>query len=193
APFLLAALLLVTAIVVVRRGVVASLVALVACFGAVSASAQSVAGPPSLTWRPRAPLEGSAVVLQLSAGPDDSITAVRGELAGEPLHFERTTQGWRTIAAVPFGRSDSVAARATVERAGGPTDSVVAWLVPRRRRAWRERAGGKPWRRGPRRRSVSERYHRADRSRRGARHRLPASEPHPGRGGRHGDARPGDR
>src|SRR5256885_7024237 len=32
-PFLLAALLLVTAIVVVRRGVVASLVALVACFG----------------------------------------------------------------------------------------------------------------------------------------------------------------
>src|SRR2546429_850351 len=139
APFLLAALLLVTAIVVVRRGVVVSIVALVACFGAASASAQSVAGPPGLTWRPRAPLEGSAVVLQLSAGRDDSITAARGEWAGEPLHFERTTQGWRTLAAVPFGRSDSVTARATVERAGGFTDTVVAWLVPHRRRAPRER------------------------------------------------------
>src|SRR5207302_1130050 len=193
APFLLAALLLVTAMLVVRRGVVASLIALVACSGALSVSAQSVAGPPSLTWRPRAPLEGSAVVLQLSAGPDDSMVAVHGELAGEPLHFERTAHGWRALAAVPFDRSDSVAARATAERAGGLTDTVVTWLVPRRRPARRERAGGKPWRRSPRRRSLSERHHRADRSRRRARHRIPASQPHPGRGGRHGDARPGDR
>src|SRR5205085_4911699 len=144
APFLLAALLLVTAIVVVRRGVVASLVALVACFGAVSASAQSVAGPPSLTWRPRAPLEGSAVVLELSGLPDDSVVAVHGELAGEPLHFERTAHGWRALAAVPFDRSDSVAARATAERAGGLTDTVVTWLVPRRRRAPREKLRAAP-------------------------------------------------
>src|SRR5256886_9954964 len=125
APFLLAALLLVTAMVVVRRGVIASVVALVAFLGVPSASAQSVAGPPSLTWRPRAPLEGSAVVLQLSAGPDDSITAVRGELAGEPPHFARTTQGWRTIAAAPVRPSDSAAGRAPAQRAGGFTDSVV--------------------------------------------------------------------
>jgi len=144
APFLLAALLLVTAMLVVRRGVVASLVALVACSGALSVSAQSVAGPPSLTWRPRAPLEGSAVVLQLSAGPDDSMVAVHGELAGEPLHFERTAHGWRALAAVPFDRSDSVAARATVERAGGLTDTVVTWLVPRRRRAPREKLRAAP-------------------------------------------------
>src|SRR2546421_6267829 len=87
----------------------------------------------------RAPLEGSAVVLQLSAGPDDSVAAVQGELAGEPLHFERTPHGWRALAAVPFGRSDSVTARATVERAGGLTDTGVAWLVPRQRRAPRGR------------------------------------------------------
>src|SRR2546423_2113590 len=136
APFLLAALLLVTAMVVVRRGVIApvvALVALVACFGAVSASAQSLAGPPGLSWRPRAPLEGSAVVLQLLVSPDDSVAAVQGELAGEPLHFERTPHGWRALAAVPFDRSDSVAARAAVERAGGLTDSVVAWRSEERR------------------------------------------------------------
>src|SRR5207249_1794617 len=144
APFLLAALLLVTAMVVVRRGVIAAVVALVAFLGVTSASAQSVAGPPSLTWRPRAPLEGSAVVLQLSAGADDSVAAVHGELAGEPLHFERTPHGWRALAAVPFDRADSVAARATIDRAGGPTDTVVAWLVPRRRRAPREKLRAAP-------------------------------------------------
>src|SRR5919197_1037975 len=70
APFLLAALLLVTAIVVLRRGVA-----------------------------------GSAVVLKLSTGTGDSVTAVRGELAGEPLHFESTPQGFRALAAVPVDRA----------------------------------------------------------------------------------------
>ena len=143
APFLLAALLLVTAMVVVRRGVVASIVALVACLGVSGASAQSVA-PPRLTWRPRAPLEGSAVVLELSSPSGDSVSAVRGELAGEPLHFERTPHGLRALAAVPFDRSDSVAARAAIERVGGSSDSVVAWLVPRRRRAPRENLRAAP-------------------------------------------------
>src|SRR5438067_536114 len=78
APFLLAALLLVTAMVVVRRGLIASVVALVAFLGVPSASAQSVRASPGLAWRPRAPLEGSAVVLELSAGPDDSVVAVQG-------------------------------------------------------------------------------------------------------------------
>ena len=118
----------------------------VALLGVLGASAQHVAGPPSFAWRPRLPLEGSAVVLELSTGSDDSVTAVQGELAGEPLHFERTTQGFRALAAVPLNEAgaDSVMARATVERAGGPTDTVVAWLVPRRRRAPRERLRAAP-------------------------------------------------
>jgi len=144
APFLLAALLLVTAMVVVRRGVIAAVVALVAFLGVPSAFAQSVARPPSLTWRPRAPLEGSAVVLALSAGSDDSVATVQGELAGEPLHFEHLTHGWRALAAVPFDRADSVAVRALVQRAAGPTDTVIAWLVPRRRRAPREKLRAAP-------------------------------------------------
>ena len=122
---------------------VAALFALVACLAVPGASAQSVAGPPRLTWRPRAPLEGSAVVLALLAPTDDSVT-VHGELAGEPLHFERTPHGWRALAAVPFDRADSVAARATIERPGGATDSLVAWLVPRRRRAPREKLRAAP-------------------------------------------------
>ena len=144
APFLLAALLLVTAMAVLPRGVVASLVVLVACVGVSSAAAQSVAGPPRLSWRPRVPLEGSAVLLELSASSDDSGAVVHGELAGEPLHFERTPHGFRALAAVPFDGADSVAARATVERAGGASDTVVVWLMPRRRRAPRERLHAAP-------------------------------------------------
>ena len=144
APFLLAALLLVTAMVVVRRGLIASVVALVTFLGVPSASAQSVRASPGLAWRPRAPLEGSAVVLELSALPDDSVVAVQGELAGEPLHFERTAHGLRALAAVPVDRSDSVVARATVERADGLTDTVVARIVPRRRRAPREKLRAAP-------------------------------------------------
>jgi murein DD-endopeptidase MepM/ murein hydrolase activator NlpD len=45
---------------------------------------------------------------------------------------------------VPFDGGDSVAASATVERAGGSTDTVVAWLVPGRRRAPRERLQAAP-------------------------------------------------
>src|SRR5213076_3082562 len=46
-----------------------------------------------------------------------------------------TTRGLRALAAVPLGAGDSVAARATIEHPGGASDTVVAWLVPGRRRA----------------------------------------------------------
>ncbi|OLB09011.1 MAG: hypothetical protein AUH06_01020 [Gemmatimonadetes bacterium 13_2_20CM_69_27] len=121
-----------------------SLITWVVCCGVLGSSAPSVAGPPRLAWRPRLPLEGSVVVLELSALATDSVTAVHGELAGEPLHFERTTRGLRALAAVPLGAGDSVAARATIEHPGGASDTVVAWLVPGRRRAPRERLHAAP-------------------------------------------------
>src|SRR5438094_605079 len=252
-----------------------SLITWVVCCGVLGSSAPSVAGPPRLAWRPRLPLEGSVVVLELSALATDSVTAVHGELAGEPLHFERTTRGLRALAAVPLGAGDSVAARATIEHPGGASDTVVAWTRARaapgaaravargaragaaarlahgadaagaraggrgaptgprdaaavaravrapplergdgslrrgagvqrraaqpssgrrfRRPAGRARSGGEPWRRRPGRRLIPERHHRAHRSRRGARHRIPASQPRPGRGRGHGRARPADR
>src|SRR5439155_23633999 len=48
------------------------------------------------------------------------------------------------VAAVPVDRSDGVVARATGERAGGLPDTVVAWIVPRRRRAPREKLRAAP-------------------------------------------------
>src|SRR5256714_15249010 len=97
--------------------------ATIAPLGVLGASTQHVAGPPSFAGRPRLPLEGSAVVLELSTGSDDSATAVQGELAGEPLHFERTTQGFRALAAVPLNEAGagSVVGRAAGERGGGTT------------------------------------------------------------------------
>src|SRR5204862_6720241 len=83
-------------------------------------------------------------VLPLPAGSDDSVATVQGELAVEPLHFEHLTHGWRALAAVPFDRAESVAVRALVQRAAGSTDTVVAWLVPRRRRAPREKLRAAP-------------------------------------------------
>src|SRR2546423_13893604 len=79
--------------------------ATIALLGVLGASTQDVAGPPSFAWRPRLPLEGSAVVLELSTGSDDSVTAVQGELAGGPLHFERTTEGFRALGAVPLNEA----------------------------------------------------------------------------------------
>ena len=90
------------------------------------------------------PLEGSVVLLELRSRAADSVTTVRGELAGELLHFERGPDGFRALAAVPLGAADSVAARATIERVGGATDTVVAWLAPGRRRAPRERLQAAP-------------------------------------------------
>ena len=121
-----------------------SIITWVACCGVPSMSAQSVARPPRLVSRPRVPLEGSVVLLELRSGAGDSVTTVRGELAGEPLHFERGADGFRALGAVPLGAVDSVAARATIERVGGATDTVVAWFAPGRRRAPRERLQAAP-------------------------------------------------
>jgi len=59
-----------------------------------------------------------------------------GDLAGEPLHFERVADGFRASAV--RWPADSVAARATIERVGGASAAWVRWLVPRAR-APRER------------------------------------------------------
>src|SRR2546421_11258480 len=79
-----------------------SLITWVVCFGVPSVSAQNVAGPPRLVSSPRVPLEGSVILLELRPGPPvgDSVTSVQGDLAGEPLHFERDTHGWRALGAV---------------------------------------------------------------------------------------------
>jgi len=79
------------------------------------------------------------VVVRPPTAAGESVTAVHGELAGEPLHFERFADGFRTLGAVPFGAHDSAAARVIVERAGVADDTLIAILPVARRRVPRER------------------------------------------------------
>jgi murein DD-endopeptidase MepM/ murein hydrolase activator NlpD len=114
------------------------IVALALCLipGAVTGQGPAVA--PPLAWWPRSPLQGSLVRVVVRPPPGDSVTAVYGELAGEPLHFERFTDGFEALGAVPFSAQDSAAARIVIERADGMGDTVVAALPVARRRVPRE-------------------------------------------------------
>jgi len=67
------------------------------------------------------------------------VTAVSGELAGEPLHFERFAEGFEALGAVPFAADDSAAARLLMQRADSTSDTVVTALPVGRRRVPRER------------------------------------------------------
>jgi len=98
-------------------------------------------GTPHIAWRPRVPLQASLVVLAVRApGADqDSVARIQGELAGEPLHFERVGDEFRAVGAVPLGAGDSVVAHVVVERVGGASDTVSATLPVRPRRTARER------------------------------------------------------
>ena len=64
----------------------------------------------TITWEPEHPLEGSLVrvILTPRPGRTDAPARIRGALAGEPLHFERTDAGGLTaVAAVPLDSPDS--------------------------------------------------------------------------------------
>ena len=116
-----------------------SLLAFMVCLGPPRAPAHGAAALPPLAWRPRVPIEGSVLLLGLSSRAGDSVVAVRGELAGEPLHFERVNDEFRAIAAVPLGVRDSVTVHVTRERTGGASDTVAVSVPVRRRRVVRER------------------------------------------------------
>ena len=122
------------------------LVVLTLCLVPAVASGQGTAGAPQVAWWPRLPLEGSLVrvVVRLPPSPasaGDSVTAVSGDLAGEPLHFERFGDGdaFQALGAVPFGARDGAAAVVLVERGGGADDTLRATLAVARRRVPRER------------------------------------------------------
>lgn len=115
------------------------IVALALCLIPSAVTGQGTTGAPPLTWWPRLPLQGSLVRVVVRPPPGDSVTAVYGELAGEPLHFERFTDGFEALGAVPFSAQDSAAARVVIERADSMGDTVIAALPVARRRVPRER------------------------------------------------------
>ena len=117
------------------------LLVLAVCGGAPRATAAQQTAPPDprVAWRPHTPLQGSLLLLGVRAPAGDSVVAVHGELAGEPLHFEPIAGWFRAVGAVPLGARDSVVARVVIERAAGASDTITASLPVGRRRAPRER------------------------------------------------------
>ena len=114
------------------------LVPLALCLVPAGAMGQGTVAPP-VAWWPRLPLQGSLLRVVVRAPPGDSVTAVDGELAGEPLHFERLADGFGALGAVPFGAHDRAAARVVLEHADSTSDTLVAALPVGRRRVPRER------------------------------------------------------
>ena len=90
---------------------------------------------PLLTASTIRPQPGSIVTLTLQMGATrgDSITAIAGTMAGEPLHFAFVSLGtWRAIGGVPVDASDEVIARVVVTRVSSPPDTVTTALqLPR--------------------------------------------------------------
>jgi murein DD-endopeptidase MepM/ murein hydrolase activator NlpD len=100
-----------------------NLLALVILAG--GAGAQS----PAVSVVPDNALPGSIVRFSVTDGPGraDSIVAISGTMAGEPLRFLVSDSGqFRAIGAIPVDASDSLRARVFVTRASGVVDSVHA-------------------------------------------------------------------
>ena len=118
-----------------------SLVTLALCFVPAVATGQGAppSVPPRVAWWPRVPVEGSLVRVVVHPAAGDSVAAVSGEVAGEPLHFERFADGFRALGAVPFGARDSAAAHLVVQRGADADDTLLGTLRVARRRVPRER------------------------------------------------------
>jgi murein DD-endopeptidase MepM/ murein hydrolase activator NlpD len=81
---------------------------------------------------PQQPAPGAIVQVVYTPDPGDSVTAVRGSMGGERLHFTRDDDGaWRSLGPVPVDASDSVQARVAVEVAGRIDSLRVAAQVPK--------------------------------------------------------------
>ncbi|HEX4628055.1 MAG TPA: M23 family metallopeptidase [Gemmatimonadales bacterium] len=120
------------------------LVTVPVCLAPMGAMAQGTVGPPLVASRPARPLQGSLVVVAVRPTAGDSVIAVSGEFAGEPLHFEPVAVEWHAVGAVPLDASDSAVGRVILARLSGATDTVVTVLHVKRRLAPHERLRAAP-------------------------------------------------
>src|SRR5437660_1610287 len=88
--------------------------------------------PPTLSATPSRPGPGAIVRLALRDTPNDSVIAIHGTMAGEPLHFLRAAPGvWHAIGAVPVDATKSVVAHVIVEHPSGAADTLrVTMSIP---------------------------------------------------------------
>ena len=84
-----------------------------------------------LTITPARPLPGTIVRLTVTStgAARDSIVAITGMMAGEPLHFA-WNKGRRAIGAVPVDSVHAVEARVVVRHASGRTESLHVSVTP---------------------------------------------------------------
>jgi len=108
------------------------------------AVAQNVEHSAEVAWRPQVPLQGSLVVLGVRVPPAKPALAVRGVLAGEPLHFERVGDWFHAVGGVPLDAHDRVMARIVIEHAAGASDTVLAAIPVGIRKAPREQLSADP-------------------------------------------------
>ncbi len=119
--------------------------ALLVCVGVVQpAMAQNVERSAEVAWRPQMPLQGSLVVLGVRVPAGNPALAVRGVLAGEPLHFERVGDWFHAVGGVPLSAQNRVTARIVIEHAAGASDTVLAVLPVGVRTAPREQLSADP-------------------------------------------------
>ena len=85
-----------------------------------------------LTMTPERPLPGALVTLRLSdpGGGADSVVAITGTMAGEPLHFVASRTGHRALGAVPVDSVNSFEAEVVVTRASGRSDTLRTSVTP---------------------------------------------------------------
>lgn len=96
----------------------------------VVSSAQLDAQRARLAISPARPLPGSLVTLTLSnLGARDSVVAITGTMAGEPLHFA-WNGGRSAIGAVPVDSVNAVEATVVVTRASGKAESLHVSVTP---------------------------------------------------------------
>lgn len=90
----------------------------------------AIAQQPSIVVEPAEAVPGSIVRFALAARTEDSVVAVRGTMAGEPLRFLAADSGrFHAIGAVPTEASDSLAASVLLTRASGVVDSLRVTVV----------------------------------------------------------------
>jgi murein DD-endopeptidase MepM/ murein hydrolase activator NlpD len=90
----------------------------------------AIAQQPSIVVEPAEAVPGSIVRLTLGSRAEDSVVAVRGTMAGEPLRFLAADSGrYNAIGAVPTEASDSLSASVLVTRASGAVDSLRVTVV----------------------------------------------------------------
>src|SRR5262245_24349551 len=106
---------------------------LVATAPATSVQAQFAAPSSVVRTNPQTPARGSAAWLEVQDDPsrnDQSpLTAVGGDAAGEPLHFEHRDRGFVALFGVPLEGDDTVAVTLLLSRGDRMDTSVVRLIV----------------------------------------------------------------